>query len=49
VLAKLRNAPERELTEKLAATGDAGGAWFEAIGRIAENLSAGPLAETVSQ
>lgn len=49
VLSKLCNAPERELTEKLAATGDAGGAWFEGIGRIAENLSAGPLAETVSQ
>lgn len=49
VLAKLRNAPERELTEQLGAWGDDAGAWFEGIGRIAENLSAEPLAETVSQ
>lgn len=49
VLANLRNAPEQELTEQLDAAGDDGGAWFEGIGRIAENLSAAPLADTVSQ
>ena len=49
VLAKLRNAPERELSAHLGAWGVDGGAWFEGIARIAENLSAVPLADTVSR
>ena len=49
VLAKLRNAPERELTKHLGAAGDDSGAWFEGITRIAENLSVAPLADSVSQ
>lgn len=49
VLAKLRNAPERELAEHLGVWGNDGGAWFEGIARIAENLSAAPLADTVSR
>lgn len=49
VLANLRNAPERELTEQLSAAGDDSGAWFEGIARIAENLGAPPPANTVAR
>jgi hypothetical protein len=49
VLAKLRSASEQELTSQLGASDDEGGAWFEGIARIAENLSAAALADTVSR
>jgi len=49
MLAKLRSAPAQDLTASLGASADEAGAWFEGIGRIAENLSAMPLADTVSQ
>lgn len=49
VLAKLRSASEQELTSYLGASDNDGGAWFEGIARIAENLSAAALTDTVSR
>jgi hypothetical protein len=48
VLAKLRGTRAQELTAYLGMPCDDAGAWFEGIGRIAENLGAVPLPETVS-